>query len=57
MKGLAKLRYLSLRRTEVTGVGFEHLSGLTALNIVYLDGAKINDESVEKLLRYLPRAG
>lgn len=37
--------------TQITGAGLKHLSGLTRLYALYLDGAKIDDDDLQYLAR------
>jgi Leucine-rich repeat (LRR) protein len=49
LKGLAGLRELDLRYTQVTDTSFEHLKGLTRLETLNLRGTRVTDAGVERL--------
>jgi hypothetical protein len=45
---------LSLWETEITDDGLEHLSGLTGLKILSLDGTQVTEDGVKRLQVSLP---
>jgi hypothetical protein len=51
---LKQLRFLHLLDMPITGAGIDHLHGLTALESLYLDGTKVSDEALARLLAALP---
>ncbi|MHC4400477.1 MAG: leucine-rich repeat domain-containing protein [Planctomycetota bacterium] len=52
--GLHNLRFLGLRRSQVTDEGLKHLYGLANLKGVHLTGSLVTTEGVEKLRQALP---
>jgi Leucine-rich repeat (LRR) protein len=47
LKGLTKLRNLSLPRAEITAAGLENLKGCTTLSSLNLAAAKLNDDALK----------
>ena len=49
VKGLSKLKKLTLNGTKITDAGLDHVKGLGSLEKLYLVDTKITDAGVEKL--------
>lgn len=49
-----KLEELSLRDTQITDAGLEHLKGLTRLRALDLQGTKVSGDGIRSLQRALP---
>ena len=46
--------HLNLQQTNVTDAGLEHLTGLTNLKLLWLNGTQVTDERVKEFQQALP---
>jgi hypothetical protein len=49
LKGLTRLRWISLSRTHVTDAGLDHLKGLVQLQWLWLENTQVTDAGLERL--------
>jgi Leucine-rich repeat (LRR) protein len=54
-KGLTNLDWLALTGTDISDAGLAHLSELSSLTKIDVQGTKVTNEGAEKLMKSLPK--